>query len=128
MEHQEQAILYFQAGRNCCQAVVGAYCHELGMTEEQANELGASYGGGNYQGLCGALAGTYIVANYLKGTPEIADPAKCKDDEAGKCMVEMNQDFERACGSLYCTKLLGKRPCSDYVYVATKIVEENLFD
>ncbi len=66
MDHQKQAMTYFQAGRNCCQAVVGAYCTELGITEEQANELAAGFGGGNYQGLCGALAGTYIVANYLK--------------------------------------------------------------
>ena len=24
MDHQKQAMTYFQAGRNCCQAVVGA--------------------------------------------------------------------------------------------------------
>lgn len=126
MDHQEQAMTYFQAGRNCCQAVVGAYCNELGITVEKANELAAGYGGGHYQGLCGALAGTYMVANYLKGTPENDDPAKCKDDDAGKLMVEMTQDFERECGSLYCTKLLDKRPCSEYVCTALKILEENL--
>ena len=126
MDHQKQAMTYFQAGRNCCQAVVGAYCTELGITEEKANELAAGFGGGNYQGLCGALAGTYIVANYLKGSPELNDPAKCKDDEAGRRMVEMTQDFEGACGSLYCIKLLGKRPCSDYVWAAIKIIDENV--
>lgn len=126
MDHQEQAMTYFEAGRNCCQAVVGAYCTELGITEEKANELAADYGGGRYQGLCGALAGTYMVANYLKGTPEMTDPAKCKDDDAGKLMVEMTQDFERECDSLYCIKLLGKRPCADYVATAIEILEENL--
>ena len=29
----------FQAGRNCCQAVVGAYCTELGITEEKQMSL-----------------------------------------------------------------------------------------
>ena len=60
MDHEEQAMTYFQAGRNCCQAVVGAYCQEIGLELDRVNELASHYGGGNYQGLCGALAGTYM--------------------------------------------------------------------
>lgn len=95
MNHQEQARICFQAGRNCCQAVVGAYCKEIGVAQEEVDALASNYGGGNYQGLCGALAGTYMVANYLKGSPDVDDPARCKDDEAGKLLVELTQDFER---------------------------------
>lgn len=126
MNHQEQAMTYFQAGRNCCQSIVCAYCTEMGITEEQAHELAAEYGGGNYQGLCGALVGNYMVINALKGTMEATDPAKCKDDNAGKILVAMTQDFEQTCGSLYCTKLFGKRPCAEYVRAALAILEENL--
>jgi len=126
MDHQEQARIYFQAGRNCCQAVVGAYCKEIGVAQEEVDALASNYGGGNYQGLCGALAGTYMVANYLKGSPDVDDPARCKDDEAGKLLVELMQDFERECGSLYCTQLLGKKPCVDYVQTAMEILADNL--
>ncbi|MGL9746539.1 C-GCAxxG-C-C family protein [Enterococcus sp. DIV0170] len=126
MDHEEQAMTYFQAGRNCCQAVVGAYCQEIGLELDRVNELASHYGGGNYQGLCGALAGTYMVANFLKGTPEMIDPAKCKNDAAGKLVVEMTQEFQQTYGSLYCTKLLGKRPCSEYVRTAVKLLEDNL--
>ena len=67
-----------------------------------------------------------MVANFLKGTPEMIDPAKCKNDAAGKFVVEMTQEFQQTCGSLYCTKLLGKRPCYEYVRTAVKLLEDNL--
>ena len=69
-----------------------------------------------------------MVANYLKGTPDRADPAKCKDDEAGRFLVEMTQEFEGKCGSLYCTKLLGRKPCVDYVQAAVAIIEDTLVE
>lgn len=123
MEHQELARAYFQSGRNCCQAIVCAYSEETGLTEATANALAADYEGGNYQGLCGALAGDYIVANFLKGTPELDDPARCKDDQAGKLLVEMTQAFEQACGSLYCRQLIGKKVCTEYVAISAEILE-----
>lgn len=126
MDHQERATADFQAGRNCCQAVVSAFCQEMGITEEQAHDLGINYGGGRYQGLCGALVGNDIVVNYLKGTPEKDDPAKCKNDAAGRFQVEMTQAFEQETGSLYCTQLLGKKPCLEYVQTAVEILERTL--
>lgn len=126
MVHQEQALTSFQAGKNCCQAVVEAYCEEMGISEEEAHLLGASYGGGNYQGLCGALAGTYIVANALEGTLDESDPAKCQADKAGNRIVAMTQAFEQTCGSLYCGKLIDNRPCLEYFRRALDILEEHL--
>lgn len=128
MGHHEQARETFQAGKNCCQAVLKAYSTEMGISEFEAYELGANYGGGNYQGLCGALAGTYIVANALKGSLDESDPAKCHPDKAGKRIVAMTQEFERTCGSLNCSNLLNKRPCSEYVDRAVTLLEEQLTD
>lgn len=128
MEHQELAMAYFQTGRNCCQAITCAYCNEMGISESEANDLAENYGGGNYQGLCGALVGNYLVANALKGTLEIADPAKYREADTGKLHAAMTQEFEQSYGSLYCKELFGKRPCSDYVRAALEILEGNLVD
>ncbi|MGM0172977.1 C-GCAxxG-C-C family protein [Enterococcus sp. DIV0800] len=126
MERQQQAIASFQAGYNCCQAIVLAYRAELKIDERTAIELGASYGGGRYQGLCGALAGCYIVTNQLKGTPKTNDPAECVGAATEKIIDRLNQDFQQACGSLYCKEIIGKRPCSEYVGEACRILEKQL--
>lgn len=122
MERQQQAIASFQAGYNCCQAVILTYCDELAITETAAIELGASYGGGCYRGLCGALAGGYLVANQLKVTATAGELAECMK----KIRTRLNQDFQQDCGSLYCKEIIGKRPCSEYVGAACKILEKQL--
>lgn len=126
MERQQQAIVSFQAGYNCCQAVILTYCDELAITETTAVELVASYGGRCYQGLCGALVGCYIVANQLKDTAKASDPAACVENAAGKIRTRLNQDFQQDCGSLYCKEIIGKHPCSEYVGAACKILEKQL--
>lgn len=126
MERQQQAIASFQARYNCCQAVILTYCDELAITETTAVELGASYGGGCYQGLCGALVGCYIVANQLKGTAKASDLADCVGNTNEKIRTRLNQDFQQDCGSLYCKEIIGKRPCSEYVGAACKILKKQL--
>ena len=48
---------------NCCQSVLAAFAEDMGLTEEQAFNLGANFGSGMRCGsACGALTGGLMVA------------------------------------------------------------------
>ena len=55
---------------NCCQSVLVAFAQEMGLTEEQAFNLGAGFGSGMRCGsVCGTLTGALMVLgmkNYPK--------------------------------------------------------------
>ena len=47
---------------NCCQAVLVTFAQEMGLTEEQAFDLGANFGSGMRCGsVCGTLTGALMV-------------------------------------------------------------------
>ena len=51
---------------NCCQSILIPFAKEMGLTEEQANALGAHFGGGVRHGsICGALSGGMMVLGAL---------------------------------------------------------------
>ena len=46
---------------NCCQSVLAAFAEDMGLTEEQAYNLGANFGSGMRCGaVCGALTGALM--------------------------------------------------------------------
>ena len=55
---------------NCCQSVLAAFAEDMGLTEEQAYNLGANFGSGMRCGsVCGTLTGALMVLG-MKGYDE----------------------------------------------------------
>lgn len=55
---------------NCCQSVLVAFAEEMGLTEQQAFDLGANFGSGMRCGsVCGTLTGALMVLG-MKGYDE----------------------------------------------------------
>ena len=64
---------------NCCQSVLAAFAEDMGLTEEQAYNLGANFGSGMRCGsACGALTGGLMVLGMTHYPPEEADSFRRK--------------------------------------------------
>lgn len=64
---------------NCCQSVLVAFAEDMGLTEEQAYDLGANFGSGMRCGsVCGALTGGLMVLGMTSCPPEQADALRRK--------------------------------------------------
>ncbi len=137
----EIAREYFKNGYNCCQAVVLAFCDEIGLDKTAALAIASSFGGGigRLREVCGAVSGMCIVAGAKYGytSPEATD----EKAEHYKLIQKMAKEFEDKNGSIICKVLTGleksthvpaerneeyykKRPCTDLVYDAAEILEK----
>ena len=64
---------------NCCQAVLVTYAQEMGLTEEQAYNLGANFGSGMRCGsVCGTVTGALMVLGMTNYPPEQVDAFRKK--------------------------------------------------
>ena len=64
---------------NCCQSVLAAFAEDMGLTEEQAYNLGANFGAGMRCGsACGALTGALMALGMTGRPPEEADALRRK--------------------------------------------------
>ncbi|MBQ3068776.1 MAG: C_GCAxxG_C_C family protein [Clostridia bacterium] len=141
MTHEEKAKALFCEGYNCSQAVLGAFCEELGLPFDTAMKLASSFGGGmgRMREVCGACSGMFMVAGLLYGysSPETGAPKA----ELYSRIRELADRFREENGSIVCRELLEgatvggtpeartehyykKRPCGDYVGCAAAILEE----
>lgn len=141
MDHEAKARALFREGYNCAQAVLGAFCEELGLPLDTAMKLSSSFGGGmgRMREVCGACSGMFMAAGLLYGyeTPETGAP---KAELYGR-IRELADRFREENGSIICRELLEgapvggtpeartesyyqKRPCADYVGCAAHILEE----
>ena len=61
--NKEVAVEKFNKGYNCCQAVICAYCEELGVKEEDVFKLteGFGLGMGGLRDTCGAVTGMFLT-------------------------------------------------------------------
>ena len=71
----DRAYAAFFKGYNCCQSVAVAFAEEMGMTEKQALQISAGFGGGfgRMREVCGAFSGITLVLGALYGSD---DPTK----------------------------------------------------
>ncbi|MBR1730987.1 MAG: C_GCAxxG_C_C family protein [Ruminococcus sp.] len=121
MDKKSLTLEYKHNGCNCCQAVIAAYCDELGINLEAAKRLGAAFGlgMGNMQGDCGALCGAQIVLGLTSynGFP------------IGSKARQLFTEFERRCGAVVCADLKGVNTgkmlcsCDDCVANAVEALE-----
>ena len=80
---------------NCCQSVLVAFAEEMGLTEEQACDLGANFGSGMRCGsVCGTLTGALMVLGMTNCPPEEVDSFRRK--------------FLEKHGDIHCAALLKK--------------------
>ena len=143
----EKAKQLFLKGYNCSQAVVGAFCEDLGLDFDTAMKLSSSFGGGmgRLREVCGAVSGMFILAGLKYGYSDPTD--KTAKTEHYKLIQDMATKFKEDNGSIICRELLGeknknfshipsdrtteyykKRPCAELVEIAALVAEKILSD
>lgn len=142
----EKAKQLFKDGYNCSQAVLGAFCEDIGLDFETAVKLSSSFGGGmgRMREVCGAVSGMFMAAGLKCGysSPEDRESKK----EHYKLIQQMAEEFRKKNGSIICRELLGQqegkeashipsertkeyyknRPCAELVSDAAEIFENIL--
>lgn len=140
MTRKEEAMVLFEDGFNCCQAVFSVFSEELLIDRELALKVATGFGGGARNGeLCGAVSGALMVlglkeGHYIKGDTE----RKARSYELAK---EFTDRFKEAQGDIVCKNLLGydlskpdereilvdkglfKSECPKYIGCAIEILE-----
>ena len=147
-ERVERACGYFKEGYNCAQAVVMAYDDIMGMGVEKLAKLTAPFGGGmgRMREVCGTVCGMTMLAGAIQPS---SDPKNLEERKYNYALVQhFAEQFRKENGDIVCRRLLGlepmvernetampsertpeyykKRPCSEYVGCAARIVGEHL--
>ncbi len=143
MTKGEKAKALFLEGYNCAQAVLGAFCDDLGLDFEMAMKLSSGFGGGmgRLREVCGAVSGMFMVFNMKYGYTSPTD--KDGKIELYSHIQTLAKKFEEENGSIICRELLDltekvseptpeartasyykKRPCGELVEIAANIVDE----
>lgn len=110
---------------NCAQAVIATYADMVGITEQQAMNLGNAFGSGmgNMEGTCGALTGAAIIVGLATG-----DKLRSR-----KAMTKIMTQFQERNGATQCKLLKGVgtgqvlRSCEGCVADASELLESELF-
>lgn len=141
-----EAMDLFRQGYNCAQAVLVAFCKDLGLDEQQALMLSSSFGGGigRMREVCGAVSGMAMVAGLARG---YTDPRASSEKAAHYERIQkLANKFREKNGSIICRELLGltrpgpdspvpeerttdyykKRPCDILVGQCAAILEQEL--
>ena len=147
-ERVERAQAYFKAGYNCAQAVVMAFDDVMQMSPDELARLAAPFGGGmgRMREVCGTVSGMTFLAGAIKPS---TNPSNLEERKENYALVQLFADkFREENGDIVCRRLLGlepiaeraetalpsertpeyyrKRPCSEYVGCAARIVAEYL--
>ena len=142
MNHAEKARDLFIAGCSCSQAVLGAFCEELGMDLDTALKVASSFGGGlgGMRETCGAVSGMLMVAGLKWGYSDIGNSDVKKAHYArSRTLIER---FTAEHGTIVCRELLAHletlskepsertpeyyktRPCARFVETAARLIDE----
>lgn len=149
MTRPEKAKQLFMSGYNCSQSVVGAFIDDFAIDFDTAMKLSSSFGGGmgRMREVCGAVSGAFMIAGLKCG---YCDPCDKAAKSAHYALIQkIAADFKQQNGSIICRELLEgvgcngkcqgsvpedrtaayykKRPCAELVYIAAKIVEDELY-
>lgn len=145
IDHSKRAMELFKQGYNCSQAVFVAFSDDMNIDFETALKISSSFGGGmgRLREVCGAVSGMFMVAGMKYG---YTDPTDNKAKTAHYKMIqELAAQFKAENHSIICRELLGlsagpdspipelrtedyykKRPCSELVGCAAKIMEDRM--
>ena len=108
--NEEKIAAYFAEGIDCGQVTLLALCDSLGISEEEAQKLGAALGGGMFNGeQCGAyLAGVIAIGLKYGHSDTMQEEARQKAKaNTMAALSEYRAAFEKQFGDTCCEKLLG---------------------
>lgn len=106
MDRVTKAVQYFENGYMCSQAVFAAFAEQFGITEKQALQIGACFGGGMNKGeVCGACTGALMVLGLRYGQFDLSDVAS--RTQGSVMAVQFLDEFEKSKGSYTCRDILG---------------------
>ena len=135
----------FEQGYNCSQSVVVAYADVLGQDADALASLVAPLGGGmgRLREVCGAVSGMFMVSSAAYRGESNTDRSVRTQIYTG--VQQLAERYRSECGSIVCRELLGlkqhsdvpvpeertpdyyrRRPCSEYVAIAARLVGEYL--
>lgn len=128
---KKDATERFEKMYNCCQAVVCAYCEELGVKEEDVFRMteGFGLGMGGLKDTCGAVTGMFLTIGLKNSAGDRNDPYATKKDTYEK-ILKAAEVFRQRMGSIYCRDLKteeGPQPlpcCKKCVEEAAAIIDE----
>jgi C_GCAxxG_C_C family probable redox protein len=92
---------------NCAQAVLAAFCEDLGWEIDDALRIAMGFGGGmGYTGgTCGAVTGAYMVIGLMIDFN--ADQLQACKEKAYAMVHEFDARFKQLHGTVLCGELLG---------------------
>ena len=145
MDYVSKAVELFEHRFMCSQAVFAAFAEQFGITEKQALQIGACFGGGMSKAeVCGACTGALMVLGMKYGQYDENDPdSRAAESEKAS---EFLEEFKKRNGSYICREILqcdistdeGKeyarsnglygRYCTEMVRSAAEILTEMLGD
>lgn len=112
MDNVTKAEELFGRGFMCSQAVFAAFSEQFGITEKQAFQIGACFGGGMSKAeTCGACTGALMVLGMKYGQYDLND-SDSRTAESEKASLFLDKFKERN-GSYICREILGCDISSD---------------
>jgi C_GCAxxG_C_C family probable redox protein len=107
MGKADEAMITFQEGFNCSQAILSAFSGDFGLDPIMAYRVAAGFGGGmGHMGeTCGAVTGAFMVIG-LKYGMTVLDGSQSHRDAFAK-VREFAEKFRAQNGSIVCRDLLG---------------------
>lgn len=146
MKRSEKAMMLFNEGYACSQAIVMAFQDVVGINSDTLMKISLPLGGGisRLRRTCGAVLGMSLIVGLLFGSKTVDHENKLKVYEINQKLIEK---FEEKRGTSNCLKLLekaglevevkgeaekrtseyySKRPCGYIVYDAALVLEEYL--
>mgnify|MGYP000025432036 FL=1 len=99
----------FMQGYNCAQAVLLAFCDDLGFDKQTALMLASPFGGGigRMREVCGTVTGMYMALGLARGYSDSKDNADKK--RVYTEVQQLAERFKEDNGSIICRDLLGMR-------------------
>jgi C_GCAxxG_C_C family probable redox protein len=107
MGKADEAMITFEEGFNCSQAILSAFSGGFGLDPIMAYRVAAGFGGGmGHMGeTCGAVTGAFMVIG-LKYGMTVLDGSQSHRDAFAK-VREFAEKFRAQNGSIVCRDLLG---------------------
>lgn len=107
MNKAKSAVICFEEGYNCSQAVLSTFGPALGLARDTALKVAAAFGGGMARrgATCGAVSGALMVIGLSYGRTR-TDDEEAKERAYGLAENFM-KEFESRHGSVFCRDLLG---------------------
>ena len=106
MDQVTRAVALFGRGYMCSQAVFAAFSEQFGITEKQALQIGACFGGGmNKAEVCGACTGALMALGMKYGQVDLND-MESRAAENAKA-IQFLDEFKKRKGSYICRDILG---------------------